>query len=108
MILHPPIPVLRIFNAPLGKAFYVSWLGFSVDWEGRTGTDGPRYIQISRGPAVLRLSERVGGGPNAVIPGVPLRAQRTSPRTRSGAGIQIFSIPISRFRVPLRGPGMTS
>jgi hypothetical protein len=60
MTLQPPIPVLRIFDALLAKAFYVDWLGFSVDWEGRTGTDGPRYIQISRGPVVLHLSEHWG------------------------------------------------
>ena len=35
MTLQPPIPVLRIFDLALAKAFYVDWLGFRVDWEHR-------------------------------------------------------------------------
>ena len=60
MTLEPPIPVLRIFDAALARAFYVDWLGFAVDWEHRSGSDGPRYIQISRGRVVLHLTEHYG------------------------------------------------
>jgi hypothetical protein len=60
MTLHPPIPVLRIFDAGLARRFYVDWLGFQVDWEVRTGPDGPRYLQVSRGPVVLHLPEHYG------------------------------------------------
>jgi catechol 2,3-dioxygenase-like lactoylglutathione lyase family enzyme len=57
--LEPPIPVLRIFDAALARAFYVDWLGFEVDWEVQAG-DGPRYLRISPGPVVLHLSEHYG------------------------------------------------
>jgi catechol 2,3-dioxygenase-like lactoylglutathione lyase family enzyme len=60
MTLHPPIPVLRIFDAALAKRFYVEWLGFSVDWEVQAGPDGPKYVQVSRGPVVLHLTEHYG------------------------------------------------
>jgi catechol 2,3-dioxygenase-like lactoylglutathione lyase family enzyme len=52
MTLEPPIPVLRVFDAALAKAFYVDWLGFKVDWEFQTGPRGPRYCQVSRRPVV--------------------------------------------------------
>jgi uncharacterized glyoxalase superfamily protein PhnB len=31
MTLEPPIPVLRVFDAALAKAFYADWLGFKID-----------------------------------------------------------------------------
>jgi len=58
--LQPPIPVLRIFDAAIAKRFYVDWLGFDVDWEHRFDANAPRYIQLSRGAAVLHLSEHYG------------------------------------------------
>jgi catechol 2,3-dioxygenase-like lactoylglutathione lyase family enzyme len=60
MTLEPPIPVLRVFDAALARRFYVDWLGFRIDWESRAGPDGPRYIQIARGPVVLHLTEHYG------------------------------------------------
>jgi len=60
MTLHPPIPVLRVFDAGLARAFYVDWLGFRVDWEVRVGADGPRHLRIARGPVVLHLTEHYG------------------------------------------------
>ncbi len=60
MTLQPPIPVLRIFDAVLAKAFYIDWLGFGVDWEFQSGPGGPRYLQVSRGLVVLHLSEHYG------------------------------------------------
>ena len=60
MTLQPPIPVLRIFDLALAKAFYVDWLGFKVDWEHRFEPGAPAYLQIARGPVVLHLSEHYG------------------------------------------------
>ncbi len=60
MTLQPPIPVLRIFDPALAKAFYVGWLGFRVDWEHRFDPDAPLYMQVSRGPVVLHLSGHYG------------------------------------------------
>jgi catechol 2,3-dioxygenase-like lactoylglutathione lyase family enzyme len=60
MTLGPPIPVLRIFDAALAKAFYVDWLGFKIDWEFQTGPGGPKYFQMSRRPVVLHLTEHYG------------------------------------------------
>jgi len=57
---QPPIPVLRIFDLALAKAFYVDWLGFLVDWEHRFEPDAPAYLQVARGPVVLHLSEHYG------------------------------------------------
>ena len=60
MTLQPPIPVLRVFDATLAKRCYVDWLGFRVDWEVQAGPEGPRYLQVSRGPVVLHLTEHWG------------------------------------------------
>ena len=60
MRLDPPIPVLRTFDWALARRFYVDWLGFAVDWEHRTGPDGPRYTQVSRGAVLLHLTEHYG------------------------------------------------
>jgi len=60
MTLEPPIPVLRVFDAALAKAFYVDGLGFKIDWEFQTGPGGPRYFQVSRRPVVLHLTEHYG------------------------------------------------
>ena len=60
MTLQPPIPVLRIFDAALAKAFYVEWLGFVVDWEHQFEPAFPKYVQISRGAVVLHLTEHHG------------------------------------------------
>jgi catechol 2,3-dioxygenase-like lactoylglutathione lyase family enzyme len=57
---QPPIPVLRIFDLALAKAFYVDWLGFRVAWEHRFEPDAPVYLQVTRGPLVLHLSEHYG------------------------------------------------
>jgi catechol 2,3-dioxygenase-like lactoylglutathione lyase family enzyme len=58
--LLPPIPVLRVFDAALARQFYLDWLGFRLDWEHRSGPDGPRYCQVWRGPVVLHLTEHYG------------------------------------------------
>jgi uncharacterized glyoxalase superfamily protein PhnB len=60
MKLQPPIPVLRVFDHKLARAFYIDWLGFKIDWEHRFAPSAPLYMQISRGPAVLHLTEHYG------------------------------------------------
>jgi uncharacterized glyoxalase superfamily protein PhnB len=54
------IPILRIFDVPKAKAFYVDFLGFTVDWEHHFDADAPAYIQLSRGGFALHLSEHHG------------------------------------------------
>ena len=55
-------PVLRIFDYGKAIAFYVHWLGFTVDWEHRFEDGMPVYLQVSRGDIVLHLSEHSGDG----------------------------------------------
>ena len=62
MKLRPAIPVLRIFDYELARAFYVDWLGFRIEWLHRFSPTAPRVLQISRDGAVLRLSEHYGDG----------------------------------------------
>ncbi|MEK7793391.1 MAG: glyoxalase superfamily protein [Candidatus Hydrogenedentota bacterium] len=60
MEFKPPIPILRVFDHVLAKKFYVDWLGFTLDWEHQFDGSGPRYMQVSRGGAVVHLSEHFG------------------------------------------------
>jgi catechol 2,3-dioxygenase-like lactoylglutathione lyase family enzyme len=48
-------PVLRVFDVPLAKSFYVDYLGCSVDWE-EGSPEGPTYLQVSRAPGEHMLS----------------------------------------------------
>ena len=56
----PPIPVFRIFSVEKAREFYLDFLGFTLDWEHRFAPDMPLYMQVSRGPMVLHLSEHHG------------------------------------------------
>ena len=71
MKLTPAIPVFRVFDRALAKAFYVDWLGFEIDWEHQTNAPtGPRYAQISHAGLILHLSEHYGDctpGAKAVV-----------------------------------------
>lgn len=60
MKLQAPIPLFRIFDHQLAKAFYLDWLGFRIDWEHQLAPTAPRYIQISRDAAILHLTEHYG------------------------------------------------
>lgn len=61
-------PVLRIFDVPLAKSFYVDYLGMSVDWQDGDADAGPTYLQVSRGPLTLHLSTHHGDGtPGGVV-----------------------------------------
>jgi Glyoxalase superfamily protein len=48
-------PVLRIFDVPLARSFYVDYLGCTVDWEEGDPPNSPAYLQVSRGPLVPPL-----------------------------------------------------
>lgn len=54
------IPILRTFPGEEARRFYVSFLGFTVDWEHRFGDGMPLYQQVSRAGCVLHLSEHHG------------------------------------------------
>jgi Glyoxalase superfamily protein len=53
-------PIMRIFDEPKAKEFYVGFLGFSVDWEHRFGENFPLYSQVSRAGLSLHLSGHHG------------------------------------------------
>jgi uncharacterized glyoxalase superfamily protein PhnB len=54
------IPMLRIFSVEKAKEFYLGFLGFTWDWEHRSGDNFPLYAQVSRAGLVLHLSEHHG------------------------------------------------
>ena len=54
------IPLLRIFDIPKARDFYIDFLGFKADWEHRFEPGLPLYMQISRGGCVLHLTEHHG------------------------------------------------
>jgi catechol 2,3-dioxygenase-like lactoylglutathione lyase family enzyme len=63
--LHAGVPVLRIFDVPRAREFYVDWLGCRVDFEHRFDTKSPLYMQVSRDELVLHLSEH--GTPGSTV-----------------------------------------
>ena len=65
------IPILRTFPGGEAERFYVSFLGFSVDWEHRFDDGMPLYQQVSRAGCVLHLSEHHGDA----TPGSAVRIQ---------------------------------
>ena len=56
------IPILRIFDVPKAREFYVGFLGMAWDWEHRFTPDAPLFAQVSRGGLLLFLSEHFGDG----------------------------------------------
>jgi catechol 2,3-dioxygenase-like lactoylglutathione lyase family enzyme len=73
----PAVPVLRTVSVPRALAFYVDYLGFTLDWEHRFSPGLPLYVQVSRSDVVLHLSEHHGdGSPHAVV-WIPVRDVRT-------------------------------
>ncbi|MCB1043452.1 MAG: VOC family protein [Acidobacteria bacterium] len=62
------IPVLRIFDESVAKAFYVDFLGFKVNFEHRFDENFPLYIEILKDNLVIHLSEHHGDAcPGAAI-----------------------------------------
>jgi catechol 2,3-dioxygenase-like lactoylglutathione lyase family enzyme len=56
------VPILRSFDEAKAKAFYVDFLGFTVDFEHRFEPTLPLYMGISRGGLRLHISEHHGDG----------------------------------------------
>jgi hypothetical protein len=54
------IPILRIFDYNKAIEFYITWLGFRVDWEHRFSDNSPVYMQLSKEHILLHLSEHHG------------------------------------------------
>jgi hypothetical protein len=54
------IPIIRMFDVAKASEFYVDFLGFSEDWRGEIFPGAPLYMQMSRGPVKLHLSEHHG------------------------------------------------
>lgn len=60
MQLAAPIPILRIFDEAVARAFYIDFLGFGITWEHRFEPGLPLYAEIRRGDCVLHLSGHHG------------------------------------------------
>ena len=58
--LNAGIPVIRMFDIEKAGQFYVDFLGFKEDWRGEVFPGAPLYMQVSRGPIKLHLSEHHG------------------------------------------------
>ena len=56
------VPVLRIFDETKAREFWLGFMGFNLDWEHRFDANAPLYMQVSRGPVTLHLSEHHGDG----------------------------------------------
>lgn len=54
------VPILRVFDRDQAHAFYLDYLGFTLDWEDGPPSHHPLYAQVSRGPVRLHLSEHHG------------------------------------------------
>jgi len=68
VIAKPPVPILRSFDAAATRTFYVSFLGFEVDFEHRFAADLPLYLGVSLGDCALHLSEHHGDAtPGAAV-----------------------------------------
>jgi catechol 2,3-dioxygenase-like lactoylglutathione lyase family enzyme len=57
------MPTLRIASYEKSKAFYVSGLGFTIDWEHRFEPHFPVFMQISRDGMACFLTEHTGDCP---------------------------------------------
>ena len=60
MTLGPPTPILRSFDEARTRAFYVDYLGFTVDFEHRFEPTMPLYLGLRLDQCVLHLSEHYG------------------------------------------------
>jgi predicted enzyme related to lactoylglutathione lyase len=67
-----PIPVLRMFDVARAKAFYLDFLGFTLDWEHVFEPGMPLYCQVSRSGLTLHLSEHHGDGSPGVVVFAPM------------------------------------
>lgn len=56
------IPILRVTNIDASLAFYVSTLGFAIDFRYDAGPQGPHYAGVSRDGSQIHLSTFSGDG----------------------------------------------
>ncbi|MCE7864275.1 MAG: VOC family protein [Bacteroidetes bacterium CHB5] len=61
------VPTFGISGYQAAINFYVSFLGFQIDWEHRFGPTEPVYMQISRNGLVLHLSENKRFSQTAIV-----------------------------------------
>lgn len=61
-VLRSITPILRMFDPPATRRFYLEWLGFELCAEWLTQADGPRYWLLQRGPVCLHVSSHHGDG----------------------------------------------
>jgi len=87
-------PILRMFDVPSAKTFYIDYLGFKLDWEHRYEPDLPLYMQVSSGECVLHLSEHYGDG----TPGSAIRIEVR--------GLEAFHARLSEKSFPYSRPGL--
>ncbi|MDM5339135.1 glyoxalase superfamily protein [Fictibacillus enclensis] len=71
LTMKSPVPILRMFDEEKAREFYLSFLGFKVDWEHYFEDDLPLYMQISYNNCVIHLSEHHGD----CCPGAALRIE---------------------------------
>ena len=83
---NPAIPVFRIFSVEKAREFYLDFLGFQLDWEHRFEPATPIYMQVSRGPVVLHLSEHHGDATPGSTAYVRMRGVRDYHAEISGRG----------------------
>jgi catechol 2,3-dioxygenase-like lactoylglutathione lyase family enzyme len=89
--MRPGIPILRVMEMERALAFYVDYLGFTLDWEHRFEPGLPVYAQVSRSETVLHLSEHHGdGSPNGVV-WIPVRDVHALQR-------ELLAHPVARQR----------
>jgi catechol 2,3-dioxygenase-like lactoylglutathione lyase family enzyme len=74
--LSPAIPILRTFDERKAHEFYVTFLGFTIDWDHRFAPGMPLYLQISRDGLTLHLSEHHGDGTPGTTVFVPVTGIR--------------------------------
>lgn len=68
----PAVPVLRIHDATIAKAFYLDYLSFAIEWEHCFEPELPLYLRIHRGRTFLDLSEHHGDGVPGTVVWVPI------------------------------------
>ena len=83
---NPAIPVFCIFSVEKAREFYLDFLGFQLDWEHRFEPATPIYMQVSRGPVVLHLSELHGDATPGSTAYVRMRGVRDYHAEISGRG----------------------
>lgn len=56
------VPLLRSFDEARAKAFYLGYLGCTLDFEHRFEPGMPLFFQASRGRMIVQVSEHHGDG----------------------------------------------